>query len=105
MCLLAKRLEHGHFVWPNAESGVVHLTPAQLSMLLEEKVKNLNRSECSANGVGCLIPRTQLRQCADGWFEQRRPYPIKKQWKSLGRGRFQEFHPIPNTHCLHPFKA
>ncbi len=42
MCLLAKRLEHGHFVWPNAESGVVHLTPAQLSMLLEEKVKNLN---------------------------------------------------------------
>lgn len=35
MCLLAKRLERGHFVWPNAESGTVHLTPAQLSMLLE----------------------------------------------------------------------
>lgn len=35
MCLLAKRLEHGHFVWPSAESGSVHLTPAQLSMLLE----------------------------------------------------------------------
>lgn len=35
MCLLAKRLEHGHFVWPSAESGRVHLTPAQLSMLLE----------------------------------------------------------------------
>lgn len=35
MCLLAKRLEHGHFVWPNAQSGSVHLTPAQLSMLLE----------------------------------------------------------------------
>ncbi|WP_338615243.1 IS66 family insertion sequence element accessory protein TnpB [Pigmentiphaga sp. CHJ604] len=35
MCLLAKRLEHGHFVWPGAESGTVHLTPAQLSMLLE----------------------------------------------------------------------
>ena len=34
MCLLAKRLEHGHFVWPSAESGAVHLTPAQLSMLL-----------------------------------------------------------------------
>jgi transposase len=35
MCLLAKRLEHGHFVWPSAESGAVHLSPAQLSMLLE----------------------------------------------------------------------
>ena len=35
MCLLAKRLEQGHFVWPQAESGSVHLTSAQLSMLLE----------------------------------------------------------------------
>jgi transposase len=35
MCLLAKRLEAGRFVWPGAQSGAVHLTPAQLSMLLE----------------------------------------------------------------------
>jgi len=35
LCLLAKRLEHGHFVWPSAESGSVNLTSAQLSMLLE----------------------------------------------------------------------
>jgi len=35
MCLFAKRLEGGRFVWPAAESGAVHLTPAQLSMLLE----------------------------------------------------------------------
>ena len=35
LCLLAKRLEHGHFVWPQAESGTAYLTPAQLSMLLE----------------------------------------------------------------------
>src|SRR3546814_8558068 len=35
MCLLAKRLEDGRFVWPAAESGAVRLTPAQLSMLLE----------------------------------------------------------------------
>ena len=35
LCLLAKRLEHGHFVWPQASSGAVHLTTAQLSMLLE----------------------------------------------------------------------
>ena len=33
--LLAKRLEHGYFVWPQATSGGVSLTPARLSMLLE----------------------------------------------------------------------
>ena len=35
MCLFAKRLERGRFVWPQATSGSVSLTPAQLSMLLE----------------------------------------------------------------------
>jgi len=35
LCLYAKRLEHGRFVWPGASDGTVHLTPAQLSMLLE----------------------------------------------------------------------
>lgn len=35
LCLYAKRLEQGRFVWPQAQSGKVHLTAAQLSMLLE----------------------------------------------------------------------
>jgi transposase len=35
MCLFAKRLEHGRFVWPQATSGSVSLSGAQLSMLLE----------------------------------------------------------------------
>lgn len=35
LCLLAKRLERGRFIWPQAESGVISLTSAQLSMLLE----------------------------------------------------------------------
>jgi len=35
LCLFAKRLERGRFVWPRADSGSVSLTPAQLSMLLE----------------------------------------------------------------------
>ena len=35
LCLFAKRLEKGRFVWPQADSGSVSLTPAQLSMLLE----------------------------------------------------------------------
>ena len=35
LCLYAKRLDRGRFVWPAAHGGVVSLTPAQLSMLLE----------------------------------------------------------------------
>ncbi|WP_147482595.1 IS66 family insertion sequence element accessory protein TnpB, partial [Burkholderia pseudomallei] len=35
MCLLMKRLERGRFVWPRADGGVVCLSQAQLSMLLE----------------------------------------------------------------------
>ncbi|MCO5979364.1 IS66 family insertion sequence element accessory protein TnpB [Ideonella oryzae] len=35
LVLLAKRLERGRFVWPQAGSGAVVLTPAQLAMLLE----------------------------------------------------------------------
>jgi len=35
LCLFAKRLEHGKFVWPQVTHGSVALTPAQLSMLLE----------------------------------------------------------------------
>jgi transposase len=35
LCLFAKRLERGRFVWPKVESGTVSLTRAQLSMLLE----------------------------------------------------------------------
>lgn len=35
LCLFQKRLERGRFVWPQATSGTVSLTRAQLSMLLE----------------------------------------------------------------------
>ena len=51
LCLLAKRLEVGRFVWPQALSGVVHLSQAQLSMLLE--------------GIDWRSPRrTQIPRCA-----------------------------------------
>ena len=29
LCLFYKRLEQGHFVWPQAKNGTVALTPAQ----------------------------------------------------------------------------
>ena len=35
LCLFAKRLERGRFIWPQATHGTVQLTGAQLSMLLE----------------------------------------------------------------------
>jgi transposase len=35
LCLFYKRLRGGKFVWPQAQSGTVSLSAAQLSMLLE----------------------------------------------------------------------
>src|SRR6266446_5908312 len=35
LCLLAKRLERGRFIWPLPADGTVTITPAQLGYLLE----------------------------------------------------------------------
>ena len=35
LVLYSKRLEKGHFVWPQAKEGTVSLTAAQVSMLVE----------------------------------------------------------------------
>ncbi len=35
MCLYAKRLEHGRFVWPPLVDGYQVLTPGQLATLIE----------------------------------------------------------------------
>jgi transposase len=35
LVLYAKRLDRGRFLWPQAKDGVVSLTPAQFSMLVE----------------------------------------------------------------------
>ena len=35
MCLFAKRLEQGRFVWPPIVDDCLHLTPAQLALLIE----------------------------------------------------------------------
>jgi transposase len=35
LCLFAKRLERGRFVWPKVDQGRIALTRAQLAMLLE----------------------------------------------------------------------
>jgi transposase len=35
LCLFSKRMDRGKFVWPVTKEGSVHLSTAQLSMLLE----------------------------------------------------------------------
>ena len=35
LMLLAKRLEHGRFVWPQVKDGAMTLTGAQIAMLIE----------------------------------------------------------------------
>lgn len=35
LCLFAKRLEQGRFVWPPIVDGSLRLTPAQLALLIE----------------------------------------------------------------------
>lgn len=35
LCLFAKRIDRGKFIWPRADTGSVCLSPAQLSMLIE----------------------------------------------------------------------
>ncbi len=52
LCLFAKRLERGRFVWPQATEGAVHLSGAQLSMLLEgidwRRVQRTVQPQCAA---------------------------------------------------------
>ena len=35
VCLFAKRLEHGRFIWPSPADGTVAITPAQLAYMLD----------------------------------------------------------------------
>ena len=52
MCLFAKRLERGRFVWPSPAEGVVTITPGQLGYLLE--------------GIDWRMPRHTRRPVAAG---------------------------------------
>ena len=55
LCLFAKRLEKGRFVWPSPADGKVVITPAQLGMLLE--------------GIDWRMPRRTWRP---GWRDEPR---------------------------------
>lgn len=49
MCLFTKRLEFGHFVWPAAESGRVHLSPVSSFGIKEPfRFRHLEATDFSA---------------------------------------------------------
>lgn len=51
LCLFAKRLERGRFVWPQTDKGVVSLSRAQLSMLLEgDRLAPADPHHCAGDG-------------------------------------------------------
>lgn len=52
MCLLAKRLERGRFVWPRTEGEAVTISAAQLGYLLE--------------GIDWRLPQRTVRPQAAG---------------------------------------
>ena len=52
LCLFAKRLEKGRFLWPSPVDGVVSITAAQLGYLLE--------------GIDWRMPRKTWRPSAAG---------------------------------------
>ena len=57
LCLFAKRLEHGRFVWPRTEGEAVTITPAQLGYLLE--------------GIDWRLPQRTLRlRSGQAWRPQ-----------------------------------
>src|SRR5205807_1987678 len=56
LCLFAKRLQRGRFVWPQATSGTVSLTPTHLSMLLKALIGGVRSApgirNCRCNPQG-----------------------------------------------------
>ena len=55
LCLLSKRLERGHFIWPQASSGTISLSQAQLSMLRKALIGDA-RNAPSVHSRSCKHP-------------------------------------------------
>jgi transposase len=52
MCLFAKRLERGRFIWPSPADGMVTITPAQLGYLLEGIDWRMPQQTCRPQAAG-----------------------------------------------------
>lgn len=70
LCLFAKRLEHGRFVWPMTKTGVVSLTPGNYPYFLKGSIGE------------CHCRRANQFWLADRLFYYRSV--IKKAWPGHG---------------------
>lgn len=56
LCVFSKRLERGRFAWPQATSGAVSLTPAQLLLRISDADNRLTIRGSMANAL-CRVVR------------------------------------------------
>ena len=77
LCLFAKRLENGKFVWPPIVDGGMVLTPAQLALLLEAiDWRRTVAAEIPRRAGGSLTEQQRFSACvAHKWLAARREIP------------------------------
>ena len=83
MCLFAKRLDRGRFVWPRTEGEAVTITPAQLGYLLEG-------TRVAAHLCATEFKFAFKRNCLDkrspkGGLHRMRPSKRKHENRKFGR--------------------
>jgi transposase len=68
MCLFAKRLERGRFIWPTPTEGVVTITPAQLGYCLKASTGGCRnrrgghrpRADCGIVNHDAIVVRSRM---------------------------------------------
>jgi hypothetical protein len=87
LCLYAKRLERGRFVWPLTQEGAVVLTPAQLSM---KEALLSQREQLIAEKEALLAERDRLIAVRDAelYSKTLQIEHLKAQLAVLRRARF-----------------
>ena len=94
LCLFAKRLERGRFIWPQATEGTVCLSRAQLSDAsgrhrLAAAAEDLDAADCGVSDkcdsplfmrVLCMFS-THLHGILRAWIAHRSPISIRLMWK------------------------
>jgi hypothetical protein len=107
MCLFAKRLERGRFIWPSPANGMVTITPAQLGYLLEGIDWRMPQQTWRPQAVGCWIVTIALR-CNEAGSDHQvlifqirlrrhpgRPEPSRDSRASAGAGPRRYAHDQP----------
>ncbi|WP_167331790.1 IS66 family insertion sequence element accessory protein TnpB, partial [Komagataeibacter rhaeticus] len=61
LSLYAKRIERGHFLWPSAKDGAIHLSPSQLTCLDGAIHLSPSQLTCLLEGVDWRNPQKTWR--------------------------------------------